>query len=199
MSSDALGKTLAQMTQELLKVEDMAHDISGRFDVLCRQAEFLKVEILRQKLENRRKSCARQIGFSSIANDKKKLGIGLGVTVVGLVLGAAFTRNKSVALNTGISSFEGVLEGFGKSQWAVSLNKQLMVVPRDKIFSGRAWVTWESLQSTLEELKQDAAGGEKLENLDGIIAKLSQKKHILVRLFIPVVETSQSHWHRVSN
>lgn len=199
MTGEVLGKTLAQMIQELLKVEEMAHNVSGRFENSCREVEFLKIEIIGRELERRRKSSARQLGFPSIAKDKAKLRIGLGVAVAGLVLGAAFTRDKSVALHTGISSFEGALEGFGKCQWAVSLDKYLVVIPRDKIFSGRVWVTWESLRSTLEELKQDTVAGEKLGNLDSVIAKLRQRKHSLVHLFIPVVETSESHWRRVSN
>ena len=54
MTGDALGKTLAQMTQELLLVEDMGHNVSGRFEYSCREAESLKIEILRRELENHR-------------------------------------------------------------------------------------------------------------------------------------------------
>ena len=131
--------------------------------------------------------------------DNSKLGIGLVLAIGQSLLRGAVSKDKSVALGAGISSFNDFAQGLGYSRWGVSLDKQFIVVPEDEIFSGRVWVTWESLRSALVELKQDTIGGEKLGNLDGVIAKLRQKKHILVHLFIPAAEPSQSHWRRVSD
>ncbi len=199
MGTKSLDEAFRNLNGQLVSVERTTRSLTSKFENLSRGAELLKLGVLERVLENKRVSQARLLGLTAMMRDNRKLGIGLALAVGQSLLQRAVSKDNSGSLRAGISGFNDFAQGLGYSRWGVSLDKQFIVVPEDEIFSGRVWVTWESLRSALVELKQDTIGGEKLGNLDGVIAKLRQKKHILVHLFTPVVETSQSQWHPISN
>jgi hypothetical protein len=77
-----------------------------------------------------------------------------------------------------------VLQGFGKSDWAVSLDGDLLVVPRNQVTPRHTWVTLESLLLALEEFKEKVRAGEQLDNICDIVAKMKQCRARLVHLLI---------------
>jgi len=63
------------------------------------------------------------------------------LSIVGAVLG----EDKDAALNAGLSGFNAVLQGLGETEWAVSLDKELVIVPYNVIPAEGISVTLEAL------------------------------------------------------
>lgn len=199
METNSLDEAFRSLNEQLMSVEITSHSLTAKFEDLSRETEGLKLGILERALENKRVLQAKQLGFTAMRRDHGKLGIGLGLAVAQSLLTGAATKDKSAALTAGISGFNDFVQGLGNSRWAVSLDRQFVVVPRDKVFSGRVWVTWESLQAAMEGLTQKALGGEDLGDLDTVIDKLKHGLSKLVYLLIPVSEeTHLGRWRRVN-
>jgi len=184
MGNSNFNKTVDTLGREVVLIESRAHEMSDRFQTLSTKAELLKIDILKLGLENRTKSLARQAGFKSIARDGRKLKAGLAAATAGIVLGGFLGRDGPSALIAGMSSFDGALQVLGKSTRAVSLDGDLLVVPRNQITPGRTWVTMGSLLLALEELKEKARAGEQFDNIGAIVAKMKQSRARLVLLLI---------------
>ncbi len=180
-------QTLDDLKQEIAAIKGRAGMLSVKFQQMSRQAESFKVQFLNRRFGERRRSLARIRGYTSIMRDGKGLGVSLGVAVLGLVVAGAVTKDGSTAINAGASSFGGAVQGLGETSWAVSLGKDLTVLPLDSITSGKAWVTWESLKSALAQLKKEASQGVRLGTLDNIISRL-QKCRELVYYGLPVAK-----------
>lgn len=148
-----------------------------------------KIAILKRGLENRRKSLALEAGVISISRDRQKLGIGLGLTDLGMILGGAVGRDKLSVLNGGVSAFDGVLQGFGESGWAVSLDGELLIVPDNQVSSGRTWVTLDSLQQALEKLAEKGDVDRPLGGITDVISRLK-----LQQWKLEYINTMQSEW-----
>jgi hypothetical protein len=184
MVSSNFRKTVETLGQKLVLIEGCAHELSARLQTLRTKTELLKIDIPKRGLESRTKSLARQAGFKSITRDGRKLKAGLAAAAAGAFLGGAFAKNWLSAINSGISGFDGVMQGFGKSDWAVSLDGDLLVVPRNQITPGRTWVTLQSLLLALEEFKEKARAGEQLDNISAIVAKMKRSRARLVHLLV---------------
>jgi len=195
------GKTLNDLRKELTSIQNKAKTVSIRFEELRKEAESFKITVLTHQLEERRGSLARSRGFRSIARDGNSLGASVGLVASGFILAGIITKDKLTALNAALSSFDGVVKGFGETSWAVCLGRNLAIVPRGNITAEGLWVTWKSLKAALVELEREASSGGQLGSLDDIITKL-QKSRELVRLEVSAVkpitiwtkvESNQSH------
>jgi len=185
MSDSRWTQTIANIKGELALIENGAHNIGVRSQASQREAEYLKIEFLRYSLEEQRKAGARARGMGLLARDNKKMGISLAITVGGLIFGGLASKNKYVALDSGLSGFEGALQGLGKAAWAVSLAKELIVAPYGALLREVMWVTFESLMKALSELKKEALQGKPMGSLDDIIKGLRQSLR-LIRVLIPI-------------
>lgn len=183
-SGNDWGKVLKDLRQDLALTEDKAKMVSISFEELRRGAESIKIRVLSHQLEEQRKSLALMRGFTSIARNGKKLRASVGLAAAGFILAGITTKDKFAALSAGLSSFDAVLEGFGETSWAVSLGRNLAIVPRNNITPEGFWVTWGSLKLALAELERQASVGHQLGSLDDIITRL-QKSRQLVRLNVP--------------
>ncbi len=101
-------------------------------------------------------------------------------------VGGVIGQDKSSVLSGGVSAFNGALQGFGESKWAVSLDRDLLVVPDNRISSGRTWVILESLLQSLEELAEKADVGGPLGGVADIISKLKLQQSKLEYLNPPM-------------
>ncbi len=183
MSVSRWAQTLANVKEELALMETTARGIGKRSHALQREAEYLKIEFLKQSLEEQRKAAARSRGMGLIARDNRKIGIGLALAVGGAIFGGLRSKNKYTAMNDGLSGLEGMVQELGKADWAVALGKELIVAPRDALPSKAAWVTFESLMTAIEDMKGEALQGKPLGSLGDVIEKLKQSPklvHILV-------------------
>jgi hypothetical protein len=183
MGNGDFNKTVDVLGKRLFLIEGRAHEVSVQFQTLRTKAELLKIDIIKQRLENRIKLLSRQAGFKSITRDGRKLKAGLVAATAGIVLGGFLGRDGSSALAGGMSGFDGAIQELGKSKWAVSLDEELLVVSRNQITRGRIWITLESLLLALEELREKARAGEQFEDLDAIVDKMKQGQTSLVHLF----------------
>jgi hypothetical protein len=186
MSDNKWARTIADLQKELGSIENSSRGVSKRFQNLQRQAEFLKIEFLKYSLENQKTAAMRQRGFTFLIKDKKKVKTGLAVAVGSFFLGGLLSKDKDVALTAGLSSFDGLLQGFGETIWAVSLQKALVVVPDSTIPAKGIWVTFESLFSAIDDLKTEALQGKRLGTFDNIIQKLQQSKGKLIHVGCPI-------------
>ena len=59
MSDNEWTQTIADLKKELASIESGSHGIGSRFEILQREAEFLKIEFLKYSLEKQRKAVAR--------------------------------------------------------------------------------------------------------------------------------------------
>ncbi len=180
-------QTLDDLKQEIATIKGRAGMLSVKFEEMSRQAESFKVKFLNRRLEERRRSLARIRGYISIMRDGKGLGVSLVVAAAGLVVAGVATKDGLIAISKGASSFGAAVQGLGETSWAVSLGEDLTVLPLDTITSGKAWITWESLQSALAQLEKQASQGVGLGTLDSVISKL-QKCRELVYYGLPVAK-----------
>jgi len=178
MYKHTLNGILEHLRQELILTEAKAREIGSRFKVLSRETESMKVDALQNYLEEQRKSTARDRGIASLIKDRKRVRNSLLVAAGGFILGGLLTRDKFGAVTAGLSGFDGMVQGLGESKWCVILEKKISVVPEETISPEITWITLDSFCKTMEELKNRALAGEKLGNLDDVIAKL-KKKHAL--------------------
>jgi len=172
MAGNGIEKTLIDFGQELTLIKSRAKEILNRFEVLQREAEFLKMESLERYLEEQRKGVARTRGFTVLFKDKRKVRDSLLVAASSFILGGLIFKDKFFALNAGMSGFDSALQGLGETRWFASLGKKILVAAEDSLPSKRTWFTWEGLMAAIEELKQRASQGERLGNLDNIIDTL---------------------------
>ena len=179
MSSNDWEQTLDELKQEIASIKGRAGTFSTKFEEICRQAESFKIAFLNHRLEAQRRSLARTRGYTSIRIDRKRLRASLGAAAAGLIFGGIITRDKFAAVSAGLSSFDATLQRLGETAWAVSLGKDLRVVPKDNVTSGKTWVTWESLKSALAQLEREASQGVELGSLDSIISRLQKCRELV--------------------
>ena len=192
MSNSSWNQTIVNLKNELASIKGRAEEISNRFQMLGGEAESLKIEFLQQSLEKQRGYVARCRGVVSLTRDKKKIGTILAVAAGGFILDGLITKNKYAALNTGMSGLDGALRRYGEAEWAVSLGKEVIVTPEDRLPSKGTWVTLESLKKAMEGLKAEAFRGQQLGNLDNVIHKLEQSRK-LVYFGIPTTDCRLSY------
>ena len=185
MPSSSWNQTLVNLEKELVSIKNRAEEISNRFELLVREAESSKIELLQYSLEKQRESVARRRGIMSLNRDKKKIEASLGIAAGGFILGGLIAKDKYAAMSAGLSGLDGALEGFGETKWAVSLGKKMVIAPHDSIPSKGTWVTLESLKGAIEDLKEKASQGEQLGTLDNVIYRLKQSRRKLVYLSMP--------------
>jgi len=186
MADNKWARTIADLKKELGSIESSSRVVSKRFEDLQRQAEFLKIEFLKYSLEKRKTALARQRGFALVFGDRKKVEAGLAVTVGAFIFGGLITKDKDVALSAGLSGFNGVLQGFGEIKWAVSLNKELVILPHNVIPAKGTWVIFESLTTAIDGFKAEALRGKRLGTLDNVIERLQQLKGKLIYIILPI-------------
>jgi hypothetical protein len=185
MSDDKWVKTVANLQNELAHIESSCEEIGRRFGILQLEAESLKIDFLKYSLGKQKEAVARQRGFTLLIKDRKKVGASLAVTAGASILAGLIAKNKDAALNAGLSGFNGVLQGFGETRWAVSLQKGLVILPCNAIPMKGRWVTLESLITVIDDLKTEASQGKRLGNLDNIIQRLQQSKGKLIYIPLP--------------
>ena len=187
MQNSDFSETVGKLRQEVVRIENQAHVLSAQFQTLCTKTEVLKIDTLERRLANRTKSVARQAGFKSMARDGKNLGVGLVAAGFGIIFGAALMGDGLSVLTSGMSGFDGTLQELGKPRWAVSLDGDMLVVPKDQIAPGRSWVTMESLVVALEELREKACNGDQCGNLGSVIERL-KRGHSKLNYLLPVCQ-----------
>lgn len=192
MKAQDFNQTLMMLRKEISLLESHTNQLCARFQEAGREMESLKADSLRYGLEYRKGSLDYQAGFASIKKDGKKLRISLAAAVARLLIEGALTKDGPSAVNAGISGFDGMLQEFGRSDYAVSLDEDLMIVQKKQIAPGRFWVTLHSLLLALEVLKENARGGESLGDVATTVAKLKESPTELMHLF-PVIQ-----WVRVT-
>ena len=184
MSDDKWVQTTANLRKELSRITSSSEGVAERFEILQREAESLKIEFLKHSLEEQRRTVASQRGFTLLINDRRKIGAGLAVAVGASILGGLIAKDKDSALDAGLSGFTGVLQGFGETRWAVSLQRDLVIVPYDAIPAKGTWVTFESLIAAMDDLKMQTLQGKRFGGLDNIIQKLHQSRGKLIYLLL---------------
>ena len=185
MSDNKWAQTIVDLKKELACIESSSQGVGRRFEILQREAESLKIEFLKYSLEKQREAVARQKGFALLIRDRKKIGTGLAVTAGALILGGLIGKDKHAALNAGLSGFNGVLQGFGETRWAVSLEKELVIEPCNDISTKGTWVTLESLIAAMHDFKTETLQGKRLGTLGNIIQRLQQSKGKLIYIALP--------------
>ncbi len=179
MSKKDWEQTLDGLKQEIASIKGRAGMFSVKFEEVRRQAESFKIKVLIHRLDERRRSLARTRGYTSIIRDSKGLGISLGAAAAGLIFGGIISRDKFAAVGTGLSSFDAAVQGLGETTWAVSLGKDLTILPGDNTTPGKTRVTWGSLKSALAQLEREALRGIALGNLDNVISRLQERKELV--------------------
>lgn len=174
-------ETVIYLKQEISSTRDVALATTRNIDVLRREIECLKIDIIKNNLEENRKSEARQRGFPLLTKDKRTMQAGLAVGIGSAIFGGLLNKDAYSALNAGIAGVDGLIRGLGETRWYVSLTNKIVVAPQDRINPQVNWVTWESITAALEKLKRKALAGERLGDFDSIVNKLRQEKLIYLR------------------
>jgi hypothetical protein len=172
-------KRVNALRQEVTQVMSEARISSGKFQELQKQAECCKVQFLIHQLEVKRRSLARDRGGASVVKDGKGLPAALGFAAVASIVIGIISHDKRATATAGLSSFNGALRGIGETEWAVCLDRQLTVRPRNHIAAGRVWFTWDSVRAALNELEQQAQNRTHLGNFDAVISEVRRSKRLV--------------------
>lgn len=182
MLESTLSQKISDLKKELASIESASHQISHRLELIPRETESLKMDVLKHVLEKRRVATARQRGLTSAIKDGRKMGTGLAVAIAGSVITGLITKDKYAVINGGISGFNGTMQGFGETEWAVSLDNELIVAPCDTIPYKGTWVTFKSLMSAINNLRVEALQGKQLGTIHDMIQEFQRSKGKLVYL-----------------
>ena len=182
-------KRVHGLRQQLTLIKSRAHKDSVKFQELWKQTECCKVQFLAYQLEARRKHLARSRGVASLAERKKSLPL-LRVAAGAAILTGIITKDGIAAVNAGVKSLSGALQGIGETEWIVCLEQNLAVAPWDNIKQKGVWVTWDSLKIAMHESEELVKNGTHLGNLDNIIYKLKKSKKILFVITAPTDEAT---------
>ena len=187
MSASEWGQVAEELREKMVNIEIRASSVSAQLTGACRTLECLKVDILEASLEENRRRAAIGQGFRVLKQDPLKRNLTLGFGAVWAILNGISDESIDSAWNTGLVTAHSAMGAAGKSRWAVSLGKGMMVVPRDQITAERFWVTWESLKEAMGRLREKALDGKKLGSLVAIVSELRQDRLVLrcIRLFQP--------------
>jgi len=169
---------MEDLRQEVGLTEVISKEISGQLELMVREMECLKIDVLRNYLEEQKNSAARDKGITYLIKDRKRVRNSLLLAAGSFVLGGLLTRDTFGALAAGMSGFDGMVRGFGESKWCVLLGKKISVVPEETISLEATWITLASFHKTMKELKRRALAGDKLGNLDNVISKLTKKRRL---------------------
>ena len=175
MSGYELNETLEHLRHELASTSAKAKDITGRLNILRREAESLKIHAFQYYVEEQRKSIARDRGIISLINDKKKVRNSLLMAAGGFVIGGLVTKDKFTALSAGMSGFDGMIQGFGEGKWCILLGKKISIVPEESIPTQVTRLPLLSFDEMMEEFKKRALDGGRMGNLDDVISRLARK------------------------
>ena len=177
MSGYELNETLEHLRHELASTSAKAKDITGRFNILRREAESLKIDAFQYYVEEQRKSIARDRGIISLIYDKKKVRNSLLMAAGSFAIGGLLTKDKFGALTAGISGFDGMIQGFGEGKWCILLGKKISIVPEESIPIQVTRLPLLNFNEMMEEFKKRALDGGRMGNLDDIISKLARKRN----------------------
>lgn len=175
-------ETVIYLKQEISSTRDVALATTRNIDVLRREIECLKIDIIKNNLEENRKSEARQRGFPLLTKDKRTMQAGLAVGIGSAIFGGLLNKDPFSALSAGLAGFDGLVRGLGETKWYVSLTNKITVAPKERISPQVNWVTWESITGALENLKRKARGGERLGDFDSVLIKLRKEKLVYLWL-----------------
>jgi len=175
-------ETVIHLKPELSSTRDVALATTRNIDVLRKETESLKIDIIKNCLEEQRRSGARQRGPPLLAKDKQTMQIGLAVGIGSAIFGGLLNKDPFSALSAGLAGLDGLVQGLGETRWYVSLTKKITVAPKERLSPQVNWVTWGSIAGALENLKRKARGGERLGDFDSVLIKLRKEKLVYLRL-----------------
>ncbi len=178
MSASEWGQVAEELREKMVSIEIRANNVLVQLTGVCRTWESLKVDILEARLEEDRRLAAMAQGVRVLQRDQRKRSIPLRSVAAGLLRGAVVGKSVDSALYHSLAALNSSMEQVGASRWAVSLDRDMLVVPRDQIAAERFWVTWESLTEVLRRLRQKALDGKKLGNLAAIVSELKQDRQL---------------------
>jgi len=165
VSKHTINGILEHLRQELILTEVKAREIGSRSDIIS-------IDALQGYVEEQKIPTARDKGITSLIKDRKRVRDSLIFAAVSFIFGGLLTRDKFEALSTGMSGFDGMVQGFGETRWCVLIGKKISVVPEGAISAKVPWITLASFYRAIEELKRRALAGDKLGNLNDVISKL---------------------------
>jgi len=187
MSGNDWNHVAQELREKMIGVETRANNVSVQLTGVCRTWESLKVDLLEVKLEEERHHATMAQGSRVLKQNQLKRNITLASAAAGAIIGGISDKSFDSALFTGLSAAHSAMKAAGKSRWAVSLDRRMLVVPRDQITAERFWVTWESLKEAMGRLREKALDGKKLGNLAAIVSELRQDRQVrrCIRLLQP--------------
>ncbi|MDD5511184.1 MAG: hypothetical protein PHI12_10295 [Dehalococcoidales bacterium] len=163
---------VTHLRQELVSSRDKAVSVASNLDMLSREAECLKIDIILHDLKTQQQSEERQRGLASITQDKRTLPAGLAIGIGSAILGGLIGRDLYSALHAGVAGVDGLIRGLGETRWYVSLTGRLVVVPEDRLNPEVIWMPWKRVVAGLEKLKKRASAGERMGGLSSITDNL---------------------------
>ena len=167
---------LSDMKQELASIKNRAVTVTGKTELLIRELESLKPDIIKKCLEDQRRILARQRGISAFAGDERAKRLGFGIGILSAVFGGLLSKDPIIALNAGMSGFDGLVCELGETKWYVTLSDKISVVPQGEINVKGNRVSWEDVMSDLESMKKHALAGERLGSLNDIVIVIRHGK-----------------------
>ena len=167
--------TVTRLKQELSSTRDMVLATARNLDVLRREEESLKIDIIKNNLEGQRESGARQRGLTLFTKDRRTVQASLAIGIGSAILGGVLNKDAYSALNAGIAGVDGLIRGLGEARWYVSLNDKISVVPQEQINTRGNWISWENMVAYLQLIKKKALAGERLGSFDDIITTIRHR------------------------
>jgi hypothetical protein len=166
---------LLGLKQELASMRNQALHTTAKLKSVRRETESLKPDIVRKCLEDQRRLLAQQRGFYTFLRQKDAMRAGLAVGISSAILGGLLSRDPMLALNAGMSGFDGLVRGMGETEWYVTVSERVSVIPQEEASSRKDGISWEKMIAGLELAKKKALAGDKLGSLNDIIIAIRRR------------------------
>ncbi len=168
-------ENLSNLKNELGSVREQASALIKDIESLMREMEWIKPAYVLKRLGYQREVIERMRGFGVVWHYEQVRRLSWLIGLGSAAIGGLVSRDPVMALNAGMSGFDGLIRGLGGTRWYVSLDERLLVVSEDEAKPRMNCAPWESVTLELEELKKKALTGEKIGNLDSIVEKLREE------------------------
>ncbi len=149
-----------------------ATEISGHVEALVRQAEVTKMSMIQVASENRVRWLERNRGLNAIAANEQYQRIGWGLGLASAIIGGIVSKDPILALNAGMSGFDGLTRQMGRSRLYIDLSGRSITVDQEASCTKSCQVSLERFIAIIEMMKKRALAGTRLGNFQDILVEM---------------------------
>jgi hypothetical protein len=176
MFNESWSEELKHQQQALTSLGNQAVGIAQGINEQCVEMEVMKVKWLENQLERQRYQLTHTKGVIKIVKDKDKRFENI-VSILNEALFAGLAGGNAVAgLAGGMSGVNSTLQSYGQADYVVVFGERISAVPADGVEESSNVIKWGDLKEKLNEVVDKATNGQKLGDIDEIVAYILENR-----------------------